>query len=249
LREFAELIRHNGRPLQPDTLAHWSSQRSVIHDLDERVKLVVLLAFALSVALQRDIRPLQVGVLVAALVAFALAAKLPLRRLVLRTLFVVPVVGPFAAILYVTGDHHRAVTILIKTYLSTLAVLIMVATTPFSRLLAAGRWLRLPVMLVEVTQLIYRYLFLLMAQAQQMRIAFRARGGAVGKRAFVGSAGIIAILFERSYERAVFTQQAMLARGFNGVLPTFAHRRVNAADILFLVLGLTVSAGIHMLNR
>jgi cobalt/nickel transport system permease protein len=231
--------------LQPVTLASWSSRTSRVHRLDARVKLCLLLAFIISIALIPVPTVSQVIVSCLLLGAAVLTARLPLRRLLLRSLLVVPFVGPFAIILYVSGDHVRALAVLTKTYLSTSTVLLAVATTEFSKLLAAARWFRLPGMLLEVTQLIYRYFFVLASQAQQMRTAFTARGGLIGKRAFIAAAGMVAILFGRSYERAALIHHAMLARGFDGTLPTEAFPPLCRTDYVVLVGGFLLSLSLH----
>jgi cobalt/nickel transport system permease protein len=143
----------------------------------------------------------------------------------------------------------RALAVLTKTYLSTSTVLLAVATTEFSKLLAAARWFRLPGMLTEVTQLIYRYFFVLALQAQQMKTAFTARGGLIGKRAFTASAGMVAVLFGRSYERAALVHQAMLARGFDGMLPGETFPPLRWTDYVVLGAGLVLSLGLHLLRK
>jgi cobalt/nickel transport system permease protein len=213
------------------------------------VKLAILLAYILSIALLRY--PSQRQILLGATVLgiAALIARLPLRLLLLRSILVVPFVGPFALILYLSGDHARAIAIIEKTYLSTSAVLIAVATTELPKLLAAAKWFRMPGMLVEVAQLIYRYLFVLASQAQQMRVAFSSRCGSVGKRAFLASAGMVAILFGRSYRRAVIIHQAMLARGFEGMLPSDSYSPLRWADYAALLSGFAFAIALHSLAR
>ena len=131
------LLRLTGaRALQPDTLARWSSEQSAIHRVDPRIKLAVLLSFIVSVALLKQPSATQLLTAVLALLLLALASRLPFRSLVVRSLLVVPFIGPFAAILFLSGDHTRAWSVLSKSYLSTSAVLLAVSTTPFPDLLA-----------------------------------------------------------------------------------------------------------------
>jgi cobalt/nickel transport system permease protein len=213
------------------------------------VKLAILLTFIFSIALIRHPSLAQLLVAVLALFVLASVSRLPLASLALRSLFVVPFVGPFAAILFLSGDHLRAWSVLSKSYISTSAVLLAVATTTFPNLLSACKWFRFPTMMVEVTQLIYRYLFVLATQAQQMRTAFAARSGSVGLNAFLASAGIVAVLFGRSYHRAEFTHRAMLARGFEGSLPDNALGSPRFSDYVALAAGLAFCAGLHIFSR
>jgi cobalt/nickel transport system permease protein len=201
-----------------------------------------------SLSLLRRPSALQLAAALAALFAIALAARLPWGKLLLRTLFVVPFIGIFALILFLSGDPWRAWGILAKSYLSILAVLLTVSTTTLPALLEAARWCRVPGMLIDITQLIYRYLFLLASHAQQMLTAFRVRGGSVGKRAFLASSGMVAVLFGRSYQQAEFTHQAMLSRGFDGKLPEITHRSWTVGDVAALVIGMAATIGLHYLH-
>lgn len=212
------------------------------------MKLIVLLSFVLSLALLRSPFPLQLAAALAALLAISFAARLPWGKLLLRALFVVPAIGLFSLILFLSGDGWRAWAILSKSYLCIFAVLLTVSTTTLPSLLEAARWCRLPGMLVDITQLIYRYLFVLASQAQQMLTAFRVRGGSVGRRAFLASAGMVAVLFGRSYQQAEFTHQAMLSRGFDGSLPTVTHRRLASRDLIALVVGIAATVILHYLR-
>ncbi len=207
---------------------------------------MLLLSFILSIALLRNPLLIQLMVAFAFLFAAALSCRLPLRRLAVRSLLIVPFIGPFSIILFASGDHQRAWAVLSKSYLSASAVLLLVATTPFSKLLSAARWLRIPGALVEITQLIHRYFFVLASQAAQMRTAFHSRNGSVGMRAFLASAGTVAILFGRAYNRAFFIHQAMLARGFNGTLPQESFAPLRWLDLMIVCLGITFTVVLHL---
>ncbi len=198
--------------------ARWSNQATFIHSLDARIKLILLLSFLLSIALLRAPSALQLTCCLLALIAIAAAARLPILRVLRASLFVVPFVGLFSLLVYLTGDASRAWFILAKSYLSAFSVLIFISSTPLPRLLAAARFFRLPALLVEVTQLIYRYLFVLGGEARAMQIAFRARGGKSGSRAVHAASGMVAVLFTRSYEKAAMIHKAMCSRGFSGNL-------------------------------
>jgi cobalt/nickel transport system permease protein len=233
--------------LRPTILSRWSLSQSVVHRLDARVKVALLLSLVVSLALLQRPSVTQLSVVFAGLMAATILARLSVRHLLGITLLVVPFIGIFAVIVFLSGDRVRAWSILSKSFLSTYAVLLLVSTTTLPLLIEAGRWFRIPSMLVEVTQLIYRYLFVLAAEAQQMRIGFRARGGTTGKLAFQGSAGMIAVLFGRSYNRAVMIHQAMLARGFEGSLPGRPFAKLNASDLLCFSAGLCCVIALHYL--
>lgn len=157
----------------------------------------------------------------------------------------VPFVGLFAFLIYMSGDVRRAIIILSKSYLSTLAVLICVAATPLARLARAAHSLYVPAFLVQVTQLIYRYLFVLSGEIQVMRVAFAARGGHVGVRTFKPASGMVAILFGRAFDKAGSVHNAMLSRGFSGTLFDGVERGLRFSDFLALVAGLLLITAVH----
>jgi cobalt/nickel transport system permease protein len=141
-------------------------------------------------------------------------------------------------VIYVSGDLQRALSILCKTYLSGLAVIICAASTPLPQLVQAARLLRAPGFLLDVTQLIYRYLFVLTTEFQTMRTAFLARAGHAGPRTFRSASGIVAVLFGRACRRAVSVDAAMLSRGFTGVLPAAPKRSLSVKDFAALCSGI-----------
>ena len=84
----------------------------------------------------------------------------------------------FAAVCWLAGDPARGLALAIKSYLSALAVLILVATTPLPALLGGLESLGAPRFLLMVAQFLYRYLFVISEEAQHMRIAAASRGAA-----------------------------------------------------------------------
>jgi len=225
-----------------------NTQDGVIQQLDARVKLVLLIAFILSIALLARPSAVQLAVCLCVLAAIAAAARLAVIQVLRRALLVVPFVGFFSLVVFLSGDGQRAWSILAKSYLSALTVAIVISTTAFPRLVAAARFFRVPAFLVEVMQLIYRYLFVLAAEARVMQTAFAARGGSTGRRALEASAGIIAVLFSRSYEKAAMVYQAMCGRGFSGTLSRAEWRPLRVSDIAILSAGLLLATVVHFIS-
>lgn len=227
------------------TFAQWSNQESIVHSLDARVKLALLGCFVISLALIPFPSPAQLAACFVCLLALIGVARLPIKQVVWMSLFSVPIVGLFAVIVYVSGDGRRAWAILTKSYLSAFSVLVVTSSTPLPKLIAAGHYFRMPELLLEVTQVIYRYFFVIGGQALQMQTAFHARGGRPGMRALRASSGMIAVLFGRSYEKAVMVHQAMLGRGFTGRLPSAPFPRLQTTDVAALAGGILFAVGLH----
>ncbi|HZS56853.1 MAG TPA: CbiQ family ECF transporter T component [Bryobacteraceae bacterium] len=219
----------------------------MIHRLDGRIKLLLLLAFLISLALLSKASALQLSIYLLYLVIGLWAARLPVARMLRISLVVIPFVGLFSLLIYLSGDLERAARILAKSYLSALAVMVCIASTPLPQLAQAARSLYIPAFFVEVTQLIYRYLFVLSGEIQVMRIAFTGRGGRPGKRAFQSASGMVAVLFGRAFERANMVNTAMLSRGFTGILTERLRRPLRANELLVLFGGLVTVALVHFI--
>jgi len=196
-------------------LDRWSQGSSPLHRRDPRVKTVAVLGFLIVVASARPITVAATVGYLGILLATALVAGLPLAGFLVRGCVVLPFSGTFALLSFLAGDAQRALEVLTKSYLSALAVLVLVGTTPLPRLLGGLQRMGAPAMIVFVIHLVHRYLFVISEQAQHMRLAARCRGRRFHWRAgFRAAAGTVAVLFGKSYQRAEAVHQAMLARGF-----------------------------------
>lgn len=171
-----------------------------------------------------------------------LLARLPLKAILLRAAVVLPFSATFACVSLLSGTTERAIGIPVKSFLSALGVLLVVATTPLPQILKALESLGAPRIALLVIQFLYRYLFVIFEQAQHMRLAAKCRGGFGGghRSKFRAAAGALAVLFGRSYERAEGIHQAMLARGFDGHLRLLSTGRIRAVDVAFLAAAVAI---------
>lgn len=92
-------------------------------------------------------------------------------------------------------------------------MVLLANTTPFSALLDLLRSLRVPPILVTVLALLYRYLFILIDEAERIQRARRARTFD-NKRRWTVLASVLGELFVRSTERSERVFLAMRARGW-----------------------------------
>lgn len=215
---------------------HWSRTGGArgpgpLHALDGRAKLAVLLVFLVCVGLTpvRATGPLTAYAI--CLLGVALVSRLPLLGLLSREAYALPFIAPFALIAWWTVSTSQAAGLTAKSLLSLFAVLLVAASTPLPELVVSLEFWRVPRTLLLVVQFLYRYLFLIPAQAAQMRQAALCRGGrAFGWAGWAASAGAVGVLFVRSWERADVIYQAMLARGFQGHFPTTTPKRFRAFD-------------------
>lgn len=207
----------------------------------------LLAALGLAAVILAELRARLVVGRVALALPFALAA-LPL----LVTTPGVPLVPlPFGW--SITGmGLARALSIAAKSALSVQASVVLTATTPMAQLLLALRALRVPKLIVATLGLMWRYLFVLVDEAQRLLRARVARsgvpaehsgrrGGTVTWRARV-TGGMAGNLILRSLERADRTYAAMMSRGYDGEVrslsgPTLDRAQLTGAVVVCVVLG------------
>ncbi len=154
---------------------------------------------------------------------------LPFILIALPTIFTKPGValyelylGLFALTATVEGVEFFA-SVLIKSWASVTAAVLLTSTTPPLGLLSALRSLKLPAILVSVVMLMYRYLFVLVDEAQRMLRARSARSATIGAGAggsvvwrAKSAGGMAGSLFIRTLDRSERIYMAMIARGYDG---------------------------------
>ena len=212
---------------------------SLVHRLPAHVKVVCLLAFVL-VVVATPARlywafVVYAGLLACVTVAAAIPARFVLRRMVVEVPFVV-----FALLMPIVSTGERidvvglslseaglvsAWNLLAKGTLGVVASILLGATTDARDLLMGLQRLRLPSRLVEIAAFMVRYIDVVVADMQRMRVArdsraFEARH--LGHLRVVARSG--GALFIRTYERGERVHLAMLSRGYTGSMPDIEVR-------------------------
>jgi cobalt/nickel transport system permease protein len=243
---------------------------SLIHRLDPRLKFLATLAYVLAVTTTPPHAwPALVLFAVLALSAVAVA-EVPLIDALKRSTIALPFAGMVAVSLPFTraGQEiwgtevlgwHLGITdqgvalflaVVVKAWLSVTISGLLVATTPFPNLLRALRWLRVPSVLVSTISFMYRYLFVLVDEAQRLYTARESRsagqGGTVAWRARV-LGGMVGSLFIRSYERSERIYAAMVSRGYAGEVRVLSTLHWQGQDSRAGVAWAAVVAGIAFL--
>ena len=148
------------------------------------------------------------------------------------------------------------VSVLLKSWTSVTAACILTATTPPMRLLEALRALRLPAILVSIVMLMYRYLFVLVEEAQRMMRARAARSAAIGANSggtlvwrAKSAGGMAGSLFIRTLDRSERIYLAMLARGYDGSIRRQDAPPVSRRELTALAAALSLCAAIAIAAR
>lgn len=232
---------------------HLAARDSPLGRRDPRWRFAALGLAILAVAFLRHVGPAAAALGDALLLA--VAARMPAawyrRRLAVLALALVPflIVVPFVVdrgntlwewrFLHVTdaGLLAAAALALKSMALVTLALTLLAAAPLHVTLTAAGR-VGLPRLLVAVTLLTYRYVFLLLDELNRLRVALRVRGfrNAMTGHAYRTVGQVTGTLLVRGTERADRVAHAMRCRGFDGRLHGFTAFRTTAADVVMFVL-------------
>jgi cobalt/nickel transport system permease protein len=259
-----------------DPFDRYRAGDSAVHRADARVKLLLALVFALSNLLLPDGAWIAFGLSLGLVVVATLLADLEPLFALKRSLIALPFALAAAAVVFnVPGQALaswqvgpwlleptdagavRFVSIVTRSLLSVMGVVLLGATTPFPDIAHALRHLRVPASLVAVLAFGYRYLFVLTDEALRLmraRDARRARpaGGAARPSPMwhASVAGHMAgQLFVRSLDRAERVHQAMVARGYTGHLPTLRRHQVRRVECLAFLVVLALLAALQASAR
>jgi cobalt/nickel transport system permease protein len=92
-------------------------------------------------------------------------------------------------------------------------------TTPLVDIVELLRRVRVPLLLIDLASLMYRFIFVLLESLQRMYTAQESRLGYANRRATTRSSGLLASrLFIDAYQRSIQLQTALESRGYTGEL-------------------------------
>lgn len=246
---------------------------SPVHGLDGRVKFVLTVLLIVTTSLLPSGAWYAYILLLAVVLSAEILSELGIRYYLGRSLLALPFilaalplpftvpgtewfsiqVGTISLSASLEGTI-RLVSIGLKSLTALQAALVLAATTPFTEILSALRTLRVPRLLASILGLMWRYLFVLVDEAQRLMRARTARsgkaeqpeyrsGGTVVWRAKV-TGGMAGSLFLRSLDRSDRIYAAMLARGYDGESRNLAQARLRPLDWSVLSIGSVLLAAL-----
>lgn len=207
--------------------------------LDPRCALLLLLAYLATLSSVPTGANLLLLILCALPLLALLASPLPKAELLAQSAYVLPFSFALAAVALLRGNLPQAVFLLVRSYFSILAALLVTRWLTPLELVRALERLGAPRFLIIVTEFLLRYLEVLRNEADSLRLAALCRGGSHNRLIATSS---LAMLFVRSLERSTSIHNAMLARGFRGQLPRPTPLLWRALDTLCLLTGITTLA-------
>ena len=150
--------------------------------------------------------------------------------------------------LFVTGGWLSLASILLKFALTTLAALLLIATTTLSDLGAALHRLGLPRPLVVQLLFLYRYLSVLLTEAGRMTQACELRAAPGSGLPYRTWGSLLGQLLLRTIDRAERIYAAMRCRGFTGEIKLLRQQSFQKKDAYYLLLWLTFFLSCRLIN-
>jgi cobalt/nickel transport system permease protein len=249
-----------------DFIDKYSKLESPVHDRDARAKTLALFAIIIVCVTTPPQAWFAFCIYAGMVIIIAAASRVPFRYLLTRALVVVPfilVVAVFVPFMHGGAPAARwgwltvsrsglliLWNVTAKSLISVSCLILLTSTTPFSDLMRGFERLHVPVFFTTVTSFMYRYIFIIVDEAERMKRARDSRnyqGRWIWHAKVIGY--MIASLFLRSQERAEHVYNAMCARGFDGTYPRWNDRKMAAADytFLFMVVGVALAGRLAVL--
>jgi len=199
-----------------DFIDHYSRLDSPVHRLPSTLKVVIGLIFILITVLC-PVRYIYPFLVIIGIQLFVIASsKIPLGFFVKRILLFEPFILAIAVLTLLQPSGIIIFSsVLVKSTLSLITVMLLSNTTPFSELLTVFRKAHVPSLFITLLALMYRYLFILIDEIERMKVARESRTFTKkGSRRWSFLATILGQLFIRASERAERIYSAMCARGW-----------------------------------
>jgi cobalt/nickel transport system permease protein len=215
-----------------------TTDRLFIGKVDPRAKIILLLSF-ISVVLivpSYDLMPLLIlGLTLVLLISISGLPGIKIVKSIIKIYPMILVMSIFQVLTIKSGDYLysgvgffdiseeswiRISGFQLKTILIVAAGLFLISSTPMNLFLSSMKKLRAPGWLVAVAFFIYHFVFILSHELRRLQIAYQSRyiKLSIVKRLSV-QAKLLAVFLTRLFERNDRLYNALISRGFNGIIP------------------------------
>jgi len=225
--------------------------QGLLQSLDPRVKVITFVLFIVITGLARSITVLVV-IFFLILIMTALS-KISLTFFLKRVLIFIPIFTAIIAIpalfitpgtslvtigskIIITEQGARTAGLLFLRVANSMSFgVLLILTTPWSNVLAALRWLRIPSLIVDILGMTYRYIFLLLHNANSMFLARRSRligsfSSAENRRWLTNA---LATTMTKSQHLSEEVYMAMNSRGYQGEIRVLSNFKLNLRDLIW----------------
>ena len=169
-------------------------------------------------------------------------------RVVLLLVCVVGILNPFfdrsvigtIGSVTITGGMVSMLTLMLKGILSVLASYLLIVTTSIEKICYAMRLLHIPKLFTTQILLIYRYISVLMIEAERITQAYALRAPKQKGVHFKVWGSLVGLLLFRSMDRAEDIYESMCLRGYQGEFTYGSRIKCRGADWLYLLIWLVI---------
>lgn len=240
---------------------HLAPHDSALARRDARWRLAAFVFAIIGVALLRNFWPTAAACGLA--LALVVIGRVPGRWYRARIELLLLAIVPFLIVVPFTVDRGErlwewwrlsitdaglivAATLALKTFAIVTLALTLLASAPLHVTLAAAGKLGVPKLIVQLTLLTYRYVFLLFEEFSRLRIALRVRGfrNATNLHAYRTVGQVTGTLIVRGSDRAEHVAQAMRCRAFDGRFRTLVTFKSTPADLVMFILIVGIASGL-----
>jgi cobalt/nickel transport system permease protein len=244
--------------MKHEFLDHHREGNSLVHLLDPRLKIMMMLVFIIMVVtISYEKRhwllvylavPLVLAGLSRISILHFLSKLFKLYPMILViTIFIpffpLPNETPqqFLGISISSSGLQKFILINAKSILILFISIVLTTTTDFMMLSKGLEKLRMPSVMIAIISFIYRFIFLLIDEVERLLMAYQSRylKLSLSKRIKI-IASMIGLLFIRTYERGERVYLAMESRGFQGTIYTLNDLCWKRYDTLVAVIFLAI---------
>ena len=244
--------------LQVDSYAYrsrinqWNQSFKLIFGVTTLVAVIALNQPVVSIATLCYMTFLTVGVGKISFFEYARLLLLPITFILMSSIAIAFEIGTGEPSLWEIRINHfslsitkegiiAAATISLKALAAISALFMITLSTPMSEVISVLRKAKVPVLLLELMHLIYRYLFILLDINQKQREATRSRLGYIDRKTAFRTFGCeLANLFVLSMKKANLSYDAMEARGDEGECLFWEEKHVITRSQLIYALIYTI---------
>jgi cobalt/nickel transport system permease protein len=237
---------------------------SMIHRLDPRIRLILTVLYSFVVALSYRFSVLIPAVILSSILILLSQVRIQevLKRLVVvnALILLLWLLLPFTfkgqtlARIGSLAIYHPGVILAAQITLKSNAILLafiaLIATMTLATLGHALHRIGVPVKIVQLLLMTYRYVFVIEQEYQRLIRAAKIRGFRPGTNAntYRTYAYVIGMLFVRAAARAERVHQAMLCRGFSGKFYSLQEFCADRQSWIFSILMLICIVGLSVIE-
>lgn len=231
------------------SLEQLSNKDTVIHRIYPFIKMLVTITYIVCLLIKNRYDLFGLAPFLFYPVIVIALAEIPYKVIVKRTFVALPFVI-FAGISNLIFDRENVMlfsgvvittgvlsffTLIVRTVLSVSAILILVATTKFTEITRQLQRLHIPMFVVNLIEMIYRYITVLVEETSVMLTAYRLRNPKYKYPHIKHMGTFVGHLFLRSIDRAERIYNAMKCRGYGSKKIKYEKQRISIKDIFYLL--------------